>query len=291
MNIIIATRKSELAQVQADHIGYLLKKQENINYEKLLIVTEGDKRLDVALNKIGGKGLFTKEVELALINKTADCAVHSMKDLPYLLQDYFEIIAMPKREDNRDVFVSNSKAHFHELKLGAKIGTSSIRRAALLKSLRPDLEILPIRGNIQTRLKRMEENNLDGIILASAGLKRLNMEDKITDYFDPKIFLPAIGQGALGVEILKTNINRDLFKALDDKATRIAVEAERAFMKSLNGDCHSLIGAYSELKGDELYLIGTYEVNGNIIKEDTYGDKEDYIKLGLELGSKILRRM
>lgn len=289
MEIVIATRKSELAQVQADYIGNIIKENNNVLYRKLLVVTEGDKRLDVTLSKIGGKGLFTKEVELALLNEQADCAVHSMKDVPYMLEQDFEIIAMPKREDNRDVFVSNYGAHFHELKRGAKIGTSSIRRAALLKELRWDLEIVPLRGNIQTRFKRMKENNLDGMLLASAGLKRLHMEDAITDYFDPKVFLPAIGQGALGVEILITNKNRDLFKALDHEETRICVEAERSFMKALNGDCHILIGAYSELEGNTLYLLGTYEVNGKIIKKDISGKKEDAIELGLKLGEKILR--
>lgn len=289
MEIVIATRKSKLAQAQADYVGNLMKKNNNIDYKKLLVVTEGDKRLDVTLSKIGGKGLFTKEVEVALLEEKAQCAVHSMKDVPYMLQDDFEIIAMPEREDCRDVFVSNTGAHFQELKSGARVGTSSVRRATLLKQLRPDLEIVSIRGNIQTRFEKMKENNLDGMLLASAGLKRLNMEDKITDYFNPKEFLPAIGQGALGVEILKTNKNKELFKLLNHEATSICVKAERSFMKALNGDCHSLIGAYTELNGSTLYLLGTYEINGKIVKKDISGNKNNAIELGFKLGEKILK--
>lgn len=289
MEIIIATRKSLLAQVQADMVGKMLEKYPDRSYKKLLVVTEGDKRLDVTLDKIGGKGVFTKEVELALLEKKADIAVHSIKDVPYKLGDEFEIIAVPKREDPRDVFVSNVGLHFEELRKGARIGTSSIRRASLLKEMRPDLEIVSIRGNLQTRFKRMQEQNLDGMVLASAGIKRLGMEDKITDYFDPMKFLPAIGQGALGIECLKSNENKEIYKEINDTDTRIRVDAERSFMRALNGDCHTLIGAYSKLEGNTLYLIGTYMIDGKIIKKDISGDKENYLELGSELGNRILR--
>ena len=181
MEISIATRKSILAQVQADNVGKMLENKFNITYKKYLVVTEGDKRLDTSLSKIGGKGLFTKEVELALLNKEADIAVHSMKDVPYDILEDFEIISILKREDKRDVFVSNTNEDFTHLKKKAKIGTSSVRRSALLKQIRPDLKIVPIRGNVQTRLQKMKENNLDGIVLAAAGLKRLNMENIITE--------------------------------------------------------------------------------------------------------------
>lgn len=289
MEIIIATRKSLLAQVQADMVGKMLEENPDRSYKKLLVVTEGDKRLDVTLDKIGGKGVFTKEVELALLEKKADIAVHSMKDVPYKLGDEFEIIAVPKREDSRDVFVSNRGEHFEELRKGAKVGTSSIRRAALLKEMRPDLEIVSIRGNLQTRFKKMQEQDLDGMVLASAGIKRLGMEDKITDYFDPMKFLPAIGQGALGIECLKSNENKEIYKEINDSDTRIRVEAERSFMRALNGDCHTLIGAYSKLEGNILYLIGTYMVDGKIVKKDISGNKEQYLELGSELGNRILR--
>lgn len=288
MELIIATRKSKLAQVQTEIVSELLKEKIGINSKKLLVVTEGDKRLDVTLNKIGGKGLFTKEIEIALLEGKADAAVHSMKDVPFNLGEEFELVAMPEREDIRDVFVSNFGVHFNELKKGATIGTSSVRRAGLLKELRSDLNIVPIRGNVQTRLEKMKNQNMDGIILASAGLKRLNMEEIITDYFDPTIFIPAIGQGALGIECLKKSPNKEFFKKLDDKQVRIEVEAERSFMKKLNGDCHSLIGAYSKIEGNRLYMIGTYMVNGRIIKKDIEGDVEDNIRIGESLAEKIL---
>ena len=288
MELIIATRKSKLAQVQTEIVMELLKEKVGINSKKLLVVTEGDKRLDVTLNKIGGKGLFTKEIEIALLEGKADAAVHSMKDVPFNLGEEFELVAMPEREDIRDVFVSNFGVHFNELKKGATIGTSSVRRAGLLKELRSDLNIVPIRGNVQTRLEKMKNQNMDGIILASAGLKRLNMEEIITDYFDPTIFIPAIGQGALGIECLKKSQNKEFFKKLDDRQVRIEVEAERSFMKKLNGDCHSLIGAYSKIEDNRLYMIGTYMVNGRIIKKDIEGDVEDNIRIGESLAEKIL---
>lgn len=288
MELIIATRKSKLAQVQAERVMNLLKKSQNIDSKKLLIVTEGDRRLDVTLDKIGGKGVFTKEIEYALLRKKADGAVHSMKDVPFLLGDEFEITAIPEREDVRDAFISREGIPFSELKKGAKIGTSSIRRMALLKSIRSDLEVVPIRGNVQTRLQKMNNEGLDGIILASAGLKRLGEEKIITDYFDPTIFLPAIGQGALGIECLKDGINKSYFNKLDNIHARIEVEAERSFMKALNGDCHSLIGAYTKLEGNNLYMIGTYMISGKIVKKDIYGKVEDNIELGKELAKKIL---
>lgn len=288
MEIVIATRKSILAQVQADKVGKLLEEKRNLDYKKLLIVTEGDRRLDVSLNKIGGKGLFVKEIEYSLIRLEADCAVHSMKDVPYALSNEFEIIAIPEREDIRDCFISADGTHFNDLKEGATVGTSSIRRASFLKMMRPDLNIVPIRGNVQTRLEKMKKEEMDGIILAAAGLKRLGMEDIITDYFDPKVFLPAIGQGALGIECLKESKFRDEFKALDCKNSRITVEAERSFMTALNGDCHSLIGAYSEIIDDELYMIGAYEVDGEIIRKEIKGKVEDNKELGVKLAEKIL---
>lgn len=288
MEIIIATRKSALAQVQADKVGKLLGEKLNLDYKKLLIVTEGDRRLDVSLNKIGGKGLFVKEIEYALIRLEADCAVHSMKDVPYALSNEFEIVAIPEREDIRDCFVSADGTHFEELKQGATVGTSSIRRASFLKMIRPDLNIVPIRGNVQTRLEKMKKEKMDGIILAAAGLKRLGMEEIITDYFDPKVFLPAIAQGALGIECLKKSKHRDEFKALDCKKSRITVEAERSFMTALKGDCHSLIGVYSEIIDDELYMIGAYEVNGKIVRKEIRGKIEDNKELGAKLAEKIL---
>ena len=267
MEIIIATRKSNLAQVQADRVIQLIKEKNNIDSKKLLVVTEGDKRLDVTLDKIGGKGLFVKEIEYALLNKEAHAAVHSMKDVPFQLPSGFELVAIPEREDIRDVFVSRNNIHFEELKEGAVIGTSSIRRAAMLKNLRKDLNIVPIRGNVQTRLQKMESENMDGIILAAAGLKRLNMESYITDYFDPKIFLPAIGQGALGIEALHNGEYNSCLKKLD-----------------------SVIGVYSEIKDNDLYMIGTFDIgNGKIVKKDILGNKDKHIEIGIKLAKEIMK--
>ncbi|NLL30800.1 hydroxymethylbilane synthase [Clostridium isatidis] len=289
MNLIIATRKSKLAQIQADIVINLIKEKHNINSEKMLIVTEGDRRLDVTLDKIGGKGVFVKDIEHALLSKKAHGAVHSMKDVPFQLAEDFEIVAIPEREDIRDVFISRDGRKFQDLKKGAVIGTSSIRRAAMLKAMRNDLNIVPIRGNVQTRLEKMEKENMNGIILAAAGLKRLKLESIITDYFDPKIFLPAIGQGAIGIEALKEGEYNSYLRSLDNKTARITVEAERSFMRKLNGNCSSVIGVYSEIKDKDLYMIGIFDVGGKIVKKDILGNKDNNIELGLKLAEKILK--
>ena len=288
MELILATRKSALAQTQTQRVMKLLKEKSGVDSKKFLVVTEGDKRLDVSLNKIGGKGLFTKEIEIALLENKAHAAIHSMKDVPYEMGKHFELIAMPEREDVRDVLVCRNGLRLEELKKGAIIGTSSIRRAAQIKNIRNDLNIVPIRGNVGTRLEKMKNENRDGIILAAAGLKRLGMEDIITEYLNPEIFVPAVSQGALGIECLKNGKYNDYFKYLDNKDVRVTVEAERSFMRELNGGCHSLIGAYATLEGNDLYIIGTYEVNGVIVKKDILGNKEDNIELGKKLAQKIL---
>ena len=289
MELILATRKSALAQTQTETVMRLLKEKENIDSKKLLVVTEGDKRLDVSLNKIGGKGLFTKDIEIALLENRAHAAVHSMKDVPYEMGENFELIAMPEREDVRDVLVCSNGLKLEELPNGAIIGTSSIRRAAQIKSIRNDLNIVPIRGNVGTRLDKMKNEGMDGIILAAAGLKRLGMEDIITEYLNPEIFVPAVSQGALGIECLKNGEYNKYFRELDNKDVRVTVEAERSFMRELNGGCHSLIGAYATLNGNDIYIIGTYEVNGTIVKKDILGKKEDNIELGRKLAQKILK--
>ena len=288
MELILATRKSALAQTQTQRVMKLLKEKSGVDSKKFLVVTEGDKRLDVSLNKIGGKGLFTKEIEIALLENKAHAAIHSMKDVPYEMGKHFELIAMPEREDVRDVLVCRNGLRLEELKKGAIIGTSSIRRAAQRKNIRNDLNIVPIRGNVGTRLEKMKNENMDGIILAAAGLKRLGMEDIITEYLNPEIFVPAVSQGALGIECLKNGEYNDYFKSLDNKDVRVTVEAERSFMRELNGGCHSLIGAYATLEGNDLYIIGTYEVNGVIVKKDILGNNEDNIELGKKLAQKIL---
>ena len=289
MELVLATRKSLLAQTQTETVMKLLKDKVNMDSKKLLVVTEGDKRLDVTLDKIGGKGLFTKDIEIALLDGRAHAAVHSMKDVPYEMGEEFELIAMPEREDVRDVLVCQNGETLGELRKGAIIGTSSIRRAAQLKALREDINIVPIRGNVGTRLEKMKNEGMDGIILAAAGLKRLGMEDIISDYLNPDIFVPAVSQGALGVECLKGGAYNNYFKSLDNIDVRIAVEAERSFMRELNGGCHSLIGAYARLQESDIYIVGTYEVNGIIVKKDILGNKEEYVELGKKLAQKILK--
>ena len=289
MELILATRKSLLAQTQTETVMKLLKDKVNIDTKKLLVVTEGDKRLDVTLDKIGGKGLFTKDIEIALLDGRAHAAVHSMKDVPYEMGVDFELTAMPEREDVRDVLVCQEGETLKELRKGAIIGTSSIRRAAQLKALREDINIVPIRGNVGTRLDKMKSEGMDGIILAAAGLKRLGMDEIISDYLNPEIFVPAVSQGALGIECLKNGDYNDYFRKLDNIDVRITVGAERSFMRELNGGCHSLIGAYARLQGNDMYIIGTYEVNGIIVKKDILGNKEEYVELGKKLAQKILR--
>ncbi|GIM27514.1 porphobilinogen deaminase [Clostridium polyendosporum] len=290
MNLIIATRKSKLAQAQTELVMSMIKENFGFESEKLLVVTEGDKRLDVTLDKIGGKGLFVKEIEIALMERKAHCAVHSMKDVPFFLEHCFEIAAMPSREDVRDAFVSMNGLSFFDLPKGARIGTSSIRRSAQLKSLRKDIDIVPIRGNVQTRIEKIEKENLDGIILAAAGLKRMGMEGIITNYFNPSDFIPAVGQGALGIEILKDNEEGQILRGIDNIDVRHCVEAERSFMRALNGGCHSPIGAYGELHGDDIYLIGTFQIGDKLVKKDITGNREDRIKLGETLAQKVLKK-
>lgn len=288
MNLKIATRKSKLALVQADWVMNKVMENHGVCCEKLLIKTEGDKRLDVSLDKIGGKGIFVKDIEMAIADGRADAAVHSMKDVPHEINNAFEIAAIPTREDARDAFISMNGISFLELRKGAKIGTSSNRRSALVKLLRPDIVTVSIRGNVQTRISKIESENLDGIILASAGLKRLDMESIITDYFDPHEFIPAVGQGALGIEVLSSGQHAEIFRSLDDRDIRICVEAERSFMRRLDGGCHSSLGAYAELEGNLMHIVGIFNVGGRLVKKDIMGPSERYLELGKDLAERVL---
>lgn len=289
MNNKIATRRSKLAQVQADIIIDLIKVKQNIQFEKFLMETEGDRRLDVSLDKIGGKGLFVKEIEMALIEGKAKAAVHSMKDVPYEIEQCFEIAAIPLREDARDVFISSDEKEFNKLPKGARVGTSSKRRAAQLGVLRPDIEFVPVRGNVQTRLEKIKKENLNGIILAYAGIKRLKMDSLITNYFSEEEVVPAVAQGALGIETLKKLQDKAIFTCLDDENIRVCVEAERSFMKTLQGGCHTTVGAFARLNKDIMHIIGVFEINGKIVKKDISGSRYDYINLGEELAKKIIK--
>jgi hydroxymethylbilane synthase len=266
----------------------ILKRNFNAECQKILVETTGDKRLDIALNKIGGKGLFLKEIELALLKGKADAAVHSMKDVPFDIPGEFEIAAVLERKDVRDAFISAGNVHFEELPEGSKIGTSSNRRAAQIKLLRPDLEIVAIRGNIQTRIKKIKEQDLQGIVVAAAGIKRLKLEKLVTDYFPIEELIPAIGQGALGVEIKKNSQHKDFFVNLNDRSTRICVEAERSFMRTLKGDCHSTIGAYAKIEGNLINIIGIFKMGSKLVKKDITGNEENYMFLGEKLAKNII---
>lgn len=288
MKLKIASRRSKLAQVQADIVGEMLAEKYGVECEKILIETTGDRMLDVPLDEVGGKGLFIKDIEILMLQGEGDCAVHSMKDVPYELPEGFEIAAIPVREDARDVFVSLTGLDFFSIPKGARVGTSSKRRTKQIKMLRPDIEVVPIRGNIQTRIQKIEKEKLDGMVLAAAGLKRLNMEELIRNYFDPEEFVPAVGQGALGVEIICKSPNADYFRGIDCTEARMCVDGERSFMRKLNGDCHTTIGAYSRIENDIMNITGLFEVSGRLIKKDITGRAEDYIILGEMLADKIL---
>jgi hydroxymethylbilane synthase len=266
----------------------MLKDKLNIDSEKYLMDTEGDRKLDVSLDKIGGKGLFTKDIEYALLENRADAAVHSMKDVPYEISDVFAIAAMPVREDVRDVLISRGGILFKDLPHGAVIGTSSKRRSDQLKLMRPDIQTVPIRGNVQTRIDKIEKENLDGIVLAAAGVKRLGIESIVSEYFSPLQVVPAVGQGALGIEVHKENPNASLFNSLDNLEVRMCVEAERSFMSELKGGCHTSLGAYAVIEGNSMNIIGVFDVGNRLIKKEVTGNKENYIELGKVLARIIL---
>jgi hydroxymethylbilane synthase len=284
----IATRKSRLAQIQADRVIERITAHSEIECKKVLITTKGDKILHVALNKIGGKGLFVKDIETAILEGRADAAVHSMKDVPYQIPEGFEIAAMLAREDVRDAFVSRGNRQFFDLPPGARIGTGSRRRLMQIQQLRPDIEVVPIRGNVQTRLAKIETEALDGIILAAAGLKRLGLESVVTEFFDPWSFVPAVGQGSLGLEILKESEYAEFFKELDEPVVRMCVGAERSFLQTLEGDCHTAVGAYARLEGTQMHIVGIFEISGQLVKDEITGDREDYLQLGQQLAQNIL---
>ena len=250
----IATRESRLALWQAEHVKALLE-QHGHQVTLLGMTTLGDQILDRALSKVGGTGLFVKELEVALAQGRADLAVHSLKDVPMALPDGFVLACVMEREDPRDAFVSNHHANLASLPLGAVVGTSSLRRMALVRALRPDLKIEPLRGNLDTRLRKLDEGLYDAIILAAAGLKRLGLVARIRDTFEPGAMLPAAGQGALGIEV-RTD-RQDVIDALAPLAhptTWLAVAAERAVSRVMGGSCSMPLAAFATLNADLLTL-------------------------------------
>lgn len=245
--LVVGTRSSQLALWQADFvIGELAKKYPELVVEKRLMTTKGDKILNAPLAKIGGKGLFTKELETAMLEGEIDIAVHSLKDMPVVVPEGLVITAITQRADPGDAFVSSKYESFQQLPAGAKVGTSSLRRKAQLLHARPDLQIEDLRGNVNTRLRKMEEENFDGIILACAGLKRLGFGDKIRQVLPQTMCLPAVGQGALAIECRQADKEtRELLEFLNDKCTRLCTEAERGFLATVEGGCQVPVGVHA----------------------------------------------
>ena len=247
VKVVIATRESRLAMWQAEHVKALLEERLGWQVELLGMTTQGDQILDRSLSKVGGKGLFVKELEVALSEGRADLAVHSLKDVPMDLPEGFALACVLEREDPRDAFVSNQFASLAALPQGAVVGTSSLRRLVLLRAMRPDLEIRPLRGNLDTRLRKLDEGLYHGIVLAAAGLKRLGLESRIRSPFAPADMLPAAGQGALGVEVRADR--SDLLQALAGLAhqpTWLAVTAERTVSRAMGGSCSMPLAAFTQ---------------------------------------------
>ena len=252
---LIATRESRLALWQAEHVRDLLTERFGLQVQLLGMTTRGDQILDRTLSKVGGKGLFVKELEAALEEGRAHLAVHSLKDVPMDLPPGFELAAVLVREDPRDAFVSNTWATLAALPHGARVGTSSLRRVVQLGALRPDLDVQPLRGNLDTRLRKLDAGEYDAIVLAAAGLKRLGLEARIRAHFEPEQMLPCAGQGALGIEV-RTDAHTLLEQlgSLTDRPTWLAVQAERAVSRALGGSCSVPLAAHATWAGDVLEL-------------------------------------
>jgi len=289
----IATRKSQLALWQAEHVAALLRRTHpDIAVELLPMSTKGDRIQDRSLAAIGGKGLFIKELESALEERRADMAVHSMKDVPADLPGGLSIAAVLLRVDPRDALISAGALELDALPNHARLGTSSLRRQAQLLAVRPDLRIEALRGNVDTRLRRLDAGELDAIVLACAGLMRLGLESRITARLDPKVSLPSVGQGVIGVECRTDDERtRGILRALDDAATRSAIDAERAFARRLGGSCQSPIAAYARVERDRLTLEGLVaEPDGTrLLRDAISGSAANAQGLGERLAERVLK--
>lgn len=292
--LVLGTRGSKLALCQSE--WFQSKIQEvapEIRVTLRKIQTSGDKIIDVPLAKIGGKGLFVKEIEDALLTREIDFAVHSMKDVPAQLPDGLDILCVPPREDARDAFISRAGCSFEDLPVGATVGTASLRRQAQLLHARPDLKITMLRGNLDTRLRKLEEGQFDAIILAAAGLHRLAWYRAITEYLPPILSLPAIGQGALGIEGRSNDdFVRSILSRLHDQATHTTVTAERAFLHRLEGGCQVPIAAHATLSDNDLVLDGLVaSVDGKtVIRDQITGTHQEAHSLGVQLAERLLSR-
>ncbi|VAW73147.1 Porphobilinogen deaminase [hydrothermal vent metagenome] len=292
--IRIATRKSPLALWQAEHVkSLLLASYPELNVELLKMSTQGDKILDTPLAKIGGKGLFVKELEQGMLKGEADIAVHSMKDVPVELPQGLALTAILKREDPRDAFVSNEFQSIEELPQGAIVGTSSLRRQCQLQSLRPDLKIKSLRGNVGTRLSKLDNGDYAAIILAGAGLIRLKLESRIQSFIAVEQMLPAIGQGAIGIEsrVDDPAVN-SLLSCLHDSETAIRVSAERAMNHQLQGGCQVPIGGYATISGNTISMHGLVGTpNGSqILRAESSGITEDCEQIGVAIANDLLQQ-
>jgi hydroxymethylbilane synthase len=286
----IGSRGSQLALWQANHVADLLREQGHA-IEIEVIKTTGDKITDVSLAKVGTKGMFTKEIEEALADKRVDLAVHSLKDVPTELAPEFVLAAIMKREDPRDAFISVKYSSLDELPLGAKVGTSSLRRQCQLKALRPDLEIFPLRGNVDTRLRKLESGEYDAIILAAAGVHRLGLDKHVRSRIAADVMCPAVGQGALAIETRRDDEQtRSLLEFLNHADTRLAIECERALLGSLGGGCQVPIGAYAEKHDGKLHLRAMVgHPDGSIVLREQ-ADGADADKLGRQVAQTLLQR-
>ncbi|EWS98760.1 porphobilinogen deaminase [Pseudoalteromonas sp. SCSIO_11900] len=288
----IATRKSALALWQAEFVKAQLEHfHDDVRVELVPMSTQGDIILDTPLAKIGGKGLFVKELEQAMLDGRADIAVHSMKDVPVEFPDDLELHVICEREDPRDAFVSNNFANIDALPQGAIVGTSSLRRQCQIRALRPDLEIRDLRGNVNTRLAKLDSGQYDAIILAAAGLIRLEMGERIRDFIEPEVSLPANGQGAVGIECrIDDEVTKALLAPLEHSETRIRVNAERAMNRHLEGGCQVPIGAYALVDGEQVHLRGLVgAIDGSeILRDEISGHVDNAEKLGIELAKKLL---
>ncbi len=290
----IGTRGSQLALYQANWVkDRLIERYPHLKVTLFIIKTTGDRIQDAPLAKIGGKGVFVKEIEEALLEKRIDLAVHSIKDVPTDFPEGLHLSAITKREDPRDVFISRHGTRLKDLSRGARVGTSSLRRQAQLLHFRNDLEIIPLRGNLDTRLKKLEAMNLDGIVLALAGVRRLGLGERITEVIPEEISLPAIGQGALGIETrTEDRETEELTLFFNDPASSLAVSGERAFLKKLGGGCQVPIAGFGKLQASTLRIDGLVATTDGkrIVKHRVEGPAERAESLGIELAEVLLSR-
>jgi hydroxymethylbilane synthase len=293
-NLVIGSRGSELALWQTNFVKTKLEEFfPALNLEIKIIKTTGDRLLDVALAKIGDKGLFTRQIETALLNGEIDLAVHSLKDLQTVQPEGLTIGAVSERETPNDVLIAKTAASIDDLPKGARVATGSLRRKSQLLNYRPDLRIFEIRGNVPTRLKKFEESDLDAMILAFAGVHRLGLDAYIKQIIPFEIMLPAVGQGVMGVEIRNGDAQlKELLAKLNDENTEACITAERSFLRALEGGCQVPVGAYAFLKDDKIYLEGMAgSVDGGInLRDSIWGEKEDAARLGERLAQNLIEK-